>query len=385
MSIPTGLRRRAGFGHSDVLTCFARSIGACDVHTGRVGVCGILSPLGVLPLLTSFLLLAGCSLIQGLMGDSKKTVSEADALLKAGDLSGATAMYDAALAKAPTDVDLAVGASYGHLLMGDTAKADAILAAAEADAKDKMGDVKLRRALVAMQVGDLDKVKEYASASGLPVGKLLAAEVNLADGDRDAAKVLLESVTSTPGDVGSTATAYLQLMGDSNALVGGLSEAQALWAVGKRKVAVRSVEDLVKAYAETREDGADQLLLWAGRAASVGETEISTNLLDAITVPPAGQAWRVQATRAMNACASGDGATCTSMFEAIKAIAPADGYVDARATAAVLLAPKDGAAAKALLDGYSGDAVARALAETGDSAGAANVAADPVFKKQLGG
>ncbi len=355
------------------------------METGRVGVCGILYPLGVLPLLTSFLLLAGCSLIQGLMGDSKKTVSEADALLKAGDLSGATAMYDAALAKSPTDVDLAVGASYGHLLMGDTAKADSILAAAEADAKDKLGDVKLRRALVAMQMGDLDKVKEYASASGLPVGKLLAAEVNLADGDRDAAKVLLDAVATTPGEVGTTASAYLQLMGDPNALVGGLSEAQALWAVGKRKVAVRSVEDLVKAYAETREDGADQLLLWAGRAATVGETDISVNLLDAITVPPAGQAWRVQATRAMNACASGDGATCTSMFEAIKAIAPADGYVDARATAAVLLAPKDGAAAKALLDGYSGDAVARALAETGDSAGAANVAADPVFKKQLGG
>lgn len=385
MPLASRLRWSPRFRDRDVLNqgpCFVMSP---DVHTRRAHFRGILPRLGVLPLLTSLLLLAGCSLIQGLLGDSKKTVSEADALLKAGDLSGATAMYDTELAKSPTDVDLAVGASYGHLLMGDTAKADAILAAAEPEAKEKLGDVKIRRALVAMQAGDLDKVKEFASASGLPVGKLLAAEVNLADGDRDAAKVLLESVTSTPGEVGATATAYLQLMGDSNALVGGLSEAQALWAVGKRKIAVRSVEDLVKAYAETRDDGADQLLLWAGRAASVGEADISSNLLDAITVPPAGQAWRVQATRAMNACAAGDGATCTRMLDAIKAIAPADGYVDARATAAVLLAPKDGATAKALLDGYSGDAVARALAETGDSAGAANVAADPVFKKQLGG
>lgn len=336
-------------------------------------------------MLTSFLLLAGCSLLQGLTGDSTKTVSEAEALLKAGDLAGATALYDSALAKAPTDYNLAVGASYGHLLMGDTAKADAILAAAEPDAKDKLADLKLRRALVAMQAGDLDKVKEFASVSGLPVGKLLSAEVNLADGDRDAAKALLDGIKAEPGEVGATASAYLQLMGDSNALVGGLSEAQALWAVGKRKIAVRSVEDLVKAYAESRDDGADQLLLWAGRAASVGEVDIATNLLDAITVPPAGQAWRVQATRAITACASGDGATCTTVLDAIKPIAPADGYLDARATAAVLLAPKDGAGAKALLDGYSGDAVARALAEAGDSAGAANVAADPVFKKQLGG
>ena len=52
-------------------------------------------------MLTSLLLLTGCSIIQGLLaGDSKKTVSEADALLKAGDLAGATAMYDGALARA---------------------------------------------------------------------------------------------------------------------------------------------------------------------------------------------------------------------------------------------------------------------------------------------
>ncbi len=336
-------------------------------------------------MLTSFLLLTGCSIIQGLLGDSKKTVADADALLKAGDLAGATALYDGALAKTPADVDLAVGAAYGHMLMGEAPKADEILAASEAGAGPRLGEVKLRRALLAMKSGDLDKVKEFATASGLPAGKLLAAEVNLADGDRDAAKALLEEIKGTPGDLGATATAYLQLMNDANALVGGLSEAQALWALGQRKIAVRSVEDLVKAYAETREDGPDQLLLWAGRAASVGETDISTNLLDAITVSPPGQAWRVQATRAINACAAGDGATCTRILEMIKPVAPADGYLDARTTAAALIAPKDGATAKALLEGYGGDAAARAMAESGDSAGAVNVATDPVFKKQLGG
>lgn len=337
-------------------------------------------------MLTTFLLLTGCAVIQGLIaGDSKKTVADADALLKAGDLAGATAKYDEALVKAPADVDLAIGASYGHMLMGDSAKADGILAASEPAAQTRLGEIKLRRALLAMKGGDLDKVKEYALASGMPAGKLLAAEADLADGDREAAKALLEEIKGTPGDIGATATAYLQLMDDPNALVGGLSEAQALWALGQRKIAVRSVEDLVRAYADTRDDGSEQLLLWAGRAASVGETEISANLLDAISVSPAGQAWRVQATKAINACAAGDGATCTKIFDTIKPIAPADGYLDARATAAMLIAPKDGATAKALLDGYSGDAVARALAESGDSAGAMNVAADPVFKKQLGG
>ncbi|MSP54691.1 MAG: hypothetical protein EXR69_03665 [Myxococcales bacterium] len=337
-------------------------------------------------MLTTLLMLAGCTVIKGLLvGNSKQTVADADALLKAGDLVAATAKYDEALAKAPADVDLAIGASYGHMLMGEGTKADGILAASEPAAQTRLGEIKLRRALLAMREGDLDKVKEYALASGMPAGKLLAAEADLADGDRDAAKALLEEVKDTPGDLGATATAYLQLMADPNALVGGLSEAQALWALGQRKIAVRSVEDLVRAYADTRDDGSEQLLLWAGRAAAVGETEISTNLLDAISVSPAGQAWRVQATRAINACASGDGATCTKILDTIKPIAPADGYLDARATAAMLLAPKDGATAKALLDGYSGDAVARALAESGDSAGAMNVAADPVFKKQLGG
>ncbi len=337
-------------------------------------------------MLTTFLLLTGCSVIQGLLaGDSKKVVADAESAYKAGDLAGGAAKCDAPLAKTPTDVDLAICASYGHMLMGENAKADGILAAAEPQAKERLGEIKLRRAMLSMKTGDLDKVKEYATASGMPAGKLLAAEADLADGDRDAAKTLLDGIKATPGDIGATATAYLALMDDKNALVGGLSEAQALWALGQRKIAVRSVEDLVKAYADSREDGSDQLLLWAGRAASVGETDIATHLLDAITVPPAGQAWRVQATRAITACAAGDGATCTKILDTIKPVAPADGYLDARATAAMLIAPKDGATAKALLDGYSGDAVARALAESGDSAGAVNVAADPVFKKQLGG
>ncbi|MFZ5481888.1 MAG: hypothetical protein ACOZNI_34325 [Myxococcota bacterium] len=331
------------------------------------------------------LLLAGCDQVMALLNDPSKAVGEAESKLKGGDLAAASAAYDEAAKKAPTNVDAASGAAYMKVLAGDFAGADALLAAAEAGAGEKAGDVKLRRALVALEMKDLDKVKELAVASGNPTGKLLAAEVELADGNRDAAKALLEEAKGAGGPVGDTATKYLELMGDQNPLVAGLSEAQALWALGERKVAVRSVEDLVKAYAESRDDGADQLLLWAGRAAAVGETQIAGNLLDAITVPPAGQSWRVQATRGIAACADGEAAKCKQIFDALQTAAPSDGYTDARVTAALAIAEKDADAAKELLDGLSGDAAARALAAVGDKSAGAEAAVDPILKAQMGG
>ena len=58
---------------------------------------------------------------------------------------------------------------------------------------------------------------------------------------------------------------------------------------------------------------------------------------------------------------------------------------DARATAALAIAEKDPATAKALVEGMSGDAVARAYAAIGDKASAAAAASDTVLKSQLGG
>lgn len=328
-------------------------------------------------------LLTGCSILQGLLGDPAKQAAEAETKLKAGDLAGAAAVYEAALQKSPTDVALVSGAAYLKLLQGNAQAADSLLAAVEPTAGAALPEIKMRRALVAMKTGDLDQVKAHAKAAGTPAGQLLAAEVNLADGDRDAAKTLLEGVKSGGGPLGDTAGAYLDLMADSNPLVAGLSEAQALWALGQRPIAVRSVEDLVKAYAGAREDGAEQLLVWAGRAVSVGEPAIATNLLDAIPVAPQGQVWRVQATKAMIACAEGNGADCLAGFERIVSISPTDGYADARATAAILIADRDTATAKKLLEGQSGDAAARAWATLGDSSTAGTVAMDPVFKAQF--
>ncbi|GDX81280.1 hypothetical protein LBMAG42_30910 [Deltaproteobacteria bacterium] len=327
--------------------------------------------------------LVGCSVIQGLLADPTKQVAEAEALLKAGDLAGAAGVYEGALAKAPTNVDLVSGAAYVKLLQGNPAAADALLAGVEGASGTRLPEIKMRRALVAMKTGDLDTVKTHAAAAGTPEGKLLVAEVNLADGDRPAAKTDLEALQTEAGPVGDTAKAYLALINDKNGLIAGLSEIQALWALGQRPIAVRAVEDLAKAYASEHDDGPDQLLLWAGRAATVGEPAIATNLLDAIPVAPQGQVWRMQATRAMISCAEGDGASCLAGFERILTISPEDGYADARATAALLIADRDAETARKLLEGQKGDAAARAYASLGDMATAGTVAMDPVFKAQF--
>lgn len=332
-----------------------------------------------------FFLFAGCSLVQSLLGDPTRMAADAEAKLRAGDFTGAQAAYDQGLARYPTNVDLASGSAYLKVLADNLEGADAALAGAEKDAGPRLSEVKLRRALVAIQKGDFDKAKTFAIDSGEPAGRLLAAEVELADGNRDLAKDQLEIAKGAGGIVGETAGQYLALIADPNVFVAGLSETQALWALGDRKIAVRSVGDLVKAYAETHDDGADQLLLWAGRAASVGEAAVANELLDAITVPPAGQSWRVAATRAIALCADGQGQPCSAGLDALSLTAPADGLSDARATAALAIAKQDPDTAKALLQGLTGDAPARVWVELGDPAAAAKVAKDPFFKATLGG
>ncbi len=331
------------------------------------------------------LLFGGCQIVTSLLGNVNGKLAEADTALKAGDLATAAAKYDEAVKAAPTNVDAASGAAYLKMLAGDYAAADALLAAAEPAAGARAGEVKLRRAVVAVRSGDVDKAREPALGSGLAAGKLLAGEVDLANGERDAARALLTEVQAEPGAIGAVASEYLRLMGDANPLVAGLSEAQALWALGQRKVAVRSVEDLVKAYAESAADGDEQVLIWAGRAATVGEPDVAFSLLDAIAVSPPGQAWRVQATRGIALCASGQGDACVQVFEGLANSAPGDGYADARLSAALAAVESAPAAAQKLVEGMEGDNAARVLAALGDKSAAAGVAADPVFKSQLGG
>lgn len=336
----------------------------------------------LIPCLAALSLVSGCFLF----GDkSVKAVQGADALLVAGDIPGGIAAYQAAAKDFPDSVDAAVGAAYGAYLVGDFAGADKLLAGVEGKVPERKGEVVLRRALVALAMGELDSVRSLGEASGLPAGKMLAAEVALADGERDKATELLNAARTDPGEVGVTAGQYLALLQDPDPRVQGLSEAQALWALGQRKVAVRSVEEIVKSIPEEREDKADILLLWAGRAASAGEPQIASNLVESIGLAPAGQQWRVIATRGIIACAEGDGPRCRSVMDGLEAAAPPEGLRDARATAAILLAEKDPGAAVEVLGSSQSAAAARAFLAAGDTASARRaVTAGPLSKYLTG-
>lgn len=326
---------------------------------------------------------SGCDALRGLGGPS--VMEQAETRLKAGDLAGAEALYQKALGADPADVAAASGVAYLALLSGDAERADATLAAVQPMDREVASDVALRRALVALRRGDLDAVKAHGVASARAAGRLLAAEVELADGNREGATAHLEVAKGDPGAVGEVARSYIALLSDSDPRVVGYAETQALWALGERALAVRSVEDLVGAYAESREDGAEHILLWAGRAASVGEVQVAERLLDALTVPPPGQSWRVGATRAILACAAGDAPRCSASLASVQSVAPGDGYGDAVVTAAVALAPLDPTTARAMIENVPGDAAARLLGELRDPAEAMIRATDPVLKASVGG
>lgn len=326
------------------------------------------------------LALPGCDMVQGLLGGGgEEAAAAAESSLVSGDLPGAADAYAAAAAENAGHVDVATGQAFSLLMQGDTDGADAALAAAEEGAGERLGEVKMRRALVALEAGDLDAVRTHAEASGLPQGKLLAAEVALADGEREEAAGLLKQAAPAGGTVADAANGYLDLIEDPEALVSGLSEAQALWALGERKVAVRSVEELVKNLPDSRDDRDALILLWAGRAASLGETELANSLLDALIFPPEGQAWRKVATQAIIACADGDGARCLKLFASLEGNAPSDGLADARSTAAYLIAGDDPEVATKLAGPYVSNAAARALYEAGDMETARSSAPAGVF------
>jgi tetratricopeptide (TPR) repeat protein len=319
--------------------------------------------------------LTGCDAITGLMGgdDGSAAYGAGEASLRQGDLPAAADQWEQAQVANPGNVDIATGAAYSLLLKGDTDAADAALAAAEATAGDRLPEIKLRRALVALEAGNLDVVGQHARASGLPAGKLLAAEVALADGETDDAIGLLQGIRSAGGSVGSLASRYLELLESDDPMVAGLCEAEALWALGVRKVAVQSADELVRGLPDDLEEKPELLLTWAGRAASVRESEIASGMLAPLTFPPEGMKWRMDAVQAMVHCIDGELDECQSLFDKVDKIGPGAGVADARATAAYLIADEHPDVAKALVSGIESNAAARALLETGD-AGAAKQA-----------
>lgn len=326
------------------------------------------------PILALGLYGAACDKIFG-GGVGEEVLNDGKAKLEGGDIPGG---YDALVAAGtahPDSPHAVTGAAYAHMIAGETSEADALLAAFEAKAGDKVGEVKLRRALVALAAGEFDQVKEHGNASGLPAGALLAAEVHLSDAESDEAIRLLNKAAEGGGEVAETAKQYLQMLESGDQYKAGLAEAAALWALGQRGVACETAGDLVKAMPDDSSDKGTLLVLWAGRAVTSGKTEVASGLLEAAEfadIPPE-QQWRVQATKAMVSVASGDGASAVQVFTLLEqAGAPADGLADARATACALAKDKD--VAKELVQGMESAAAARCLSEAGAGVAAASAA-----------
>lgn len=301
--------------------------------------------------------------LQGCGGDGGKEASDAaKTQMRGGDIPGAAAAFEKAAKDNPESVDAASGAALSAMMRGDWAAADAHLERVQASAGERQPEVLMRRALVAQKAKDWDSMRQFGEASGLAPGLLLAGEAALADGDRDDATAYFERVSGGGAEV--TARGYLSRLSSDDPIVAGLSEAQALWALGMRKVAVTSVADLLVRYPESEGDKTDQLLLWAGRAASVRETDTATTLLRAAK-PQGDQVWRKTATEGIVSCASGDAQRCIRTLDGLEGDAPADGLADARVTAAMLIGSSDAQAAKTLAGDYVSEGAGRALWNAG--------------------
>ncbi len=324
-------------------------------------------------LLPAVLLLAGLGGCDMLFPAGPEVCDEAVATLKSKDLPGALEAYQAAY-EDYSEVECALnGYAYTLTLAGKYDKADKILAAGEPSAGEAVGDLKLRRALVALRAGNLDSVKEHGAASGLPAGQVLAAEVHMADAESDEAMALLKEAAGAGGEVGSTAQSYLDMLESDDSVQQGMAEVTALWALGQRESAVEAAGELVTLLPDD-EAKAEHLMVWASRAVTSGHPDVARTLLDNVGFPPDGQGWRVQATRAMVLIAEGNSEEGLSIFNMLAAGgAPADGLSDALATAACIT--DDRAVAKTLAGSVESPGAARCLLEAG--AGKAATDASP--------
>ncbi len=335
-----------------------------------------LAPIALLPMLVGFACPFGGK-------TEEEIVAEPEAALRDGNLPTAYDKYEAAVTENADSRAAKQGAAYTYLLAGKYSEADGLLAKLEDGAEgDALGEIKLRRAMVALAARELDSVKEHGNASGRPAGYVLAAEVHLADAESDEAIQLLNKVEGG-GPVERTAKKYLELLESGDQFQAGLAEATALWALGQRGDACDAAEELVKGL-ETEEKG-ELLLIWAGRAATSDRLDVAESLLEEAEfadIPP-DHAWRVQATAAIVKAARGDGPGAVEQFNLLNDLAPADGLADARATAAALCPDK--AVAKQLVEGLESEAVARGLAQAGAGKAAKDQAPAGPLKDYLEG
>jgi hypothetical protein len=95
--------------------------------------------------------------------------------------------------------------------------------------------------------------------------------------------------------------------------------------------------------------------------------------------------WRVQATKAIVACADGNASVCLQTFTDLEGIAPASGLNHAKTTAAVLLADKDTSGVGPLLVDVDGTPAAQAFWSAGKNNKARKVVEAGMFEKFLKG
>jgi tetratricopeptide (TPR) repeat protein len=342
---------------------------ADSAGAGRLGRCVILVLLAVG---------LGCSGLIGGPADDHALVEPAEALLQKGDLPAAAEEYKRLYAEKPDSVAVAVGFAYVQLLANDIVGADTTLAAIEPKSGDKVGEIRLRRALVALEAQDLERVQMLGLQSELPEGKLLAAEVHLVELHSEEAIPLFREVSETGGVVGETATTYLKLLESTDQHKASLADASALWALGDRAGACDAVKESLKALAEDDPDKDALLLLWAGRAVVSGRIEVAKSLLEDAFAPE-GQQWRVQSTLAMIALAEGRVDDAKKIFQALREDpkVPKAGLEDALATACGVV--RDPVIAQELLENVESAAAARCLSAVG-AEGAAGHAIDGPLK-----
>ncbi len=303
--------------------------------------------------------------------------------LREGDLDAAMAGFNAGAAANPGSYDAAVGASYGAMLQGDLVRAEALLANAQPHAGPRAPDILLRRAMVAVRGGDMEAARAHAEASGLEAGRVLAAEAAMVEGDLGGAISLLSGLSQESGPHGDLARSYLALLQSDDPIESGLAECYALWAVGQRTSAVQAAEGLLLALPEEDAERDATLMLWAARAASEGAGDAAIGLLDSVKSAPAGQGWRIPATRAVAHCAQGDVAGCREGLAGLDGNAPADGLLYARVTAALQLGPEHKGEAVALLGERVSHATARAALRLGELDLAKRLAPEGLLQRTL--
>jgi len=310
---------------------------------------------------------------------------DASALLTAGDVSGALAAWKENYSSDPGNTDNAIGAAYAALLQGQLVEADAILAKADATSGAELGGIRVRRTLIALEMGDNAKVLEYGKSSGMAVGQVLAAEAALCDSDWDSAKTLFSPIRTAPAPVGTTASVYMERLEEEDPVWGALAEAEACWALGQRSWAVESIQEVFGGLPTAWDNRAEEALVWAGRALREGQVDVATDLLKKTKGLPAFQKWRLAATKAHVLCAKGDARGCVRKLKALDSGAPALGRTHARAMGAMLLGSEHAEQAVALLGEDQTVASAFAAHSIGDSAEAIRHAPPSFFKTFLKG